>query len=207
MDFDIITESAKKAFDNFVQNIVAYIVGFIIGFIGICLVITAGPAMYGLYYMAIKGARGEKVEIKDVFYGLSSVNAFIRSWIGFIGYMLVPIIVWIIYGIIAAIVVMVSPALAIIVSLLGLLAMAITLLLLVFLYYVLYIYIMTPSENIIYAIKESISIGKSNFIMVLLTFVISYVMSILWITTPLGTVFGAYVLKELKPDIKDGSGI
>jgi len=207
MDFDIITESVKKAFDNFVQNIVAYIVGFLIGFIGICLVITAGPALYGLYYMAIKGARGEKVEIKDVFYGLSSVSAFIRSWIGLIGIALVPFIIWIIYFIILTIVTMISPALAIIMSLLSLILILAMFFLFVFLYFALYIYIMTPSENIIYAIKESISIGKSNFIMVLLTVLISYVMSILWITTPLGTVFAAYMLKELKPELKDGSGI
>jgi hypothetical protein len=207
MDFDIITEGLKKAFDTFVQNIVAYIVGFIIGFIGICLIITAGPAMYGLYYMAIKGARGEKVEIKDIFYGLSSVNAFIRSWIGLIGFLLIPAIIWIIYTIIATIAMAISLALGIIISLLSLVLAVITLLVMVVLYYTLYIYIMTPSENIIYAIKESISIGKSNFIMVLLTMIIASITSILWVTTPLGIVFAANVLKELKPELKDGSGL
>jgi hypothetical protein len=208
MDFDIITESAKKAFDNFVQNIVAYIVGLLIACIGSMFIITSAPLFYGLYYMVLKGTRGEKVEIKDVFYGFSSGNIFIRSWIGFIGIAIAPIVLWVIVFIIIAILTLISPTLAVMLGMLLYLVLLVAMFVLaIFLYYAIYIYIMTPSENIVYAIKESISIGKANIIMMLLTIIIASVMSCLWVTTPLGMVFAAYVLKELKPDLKDGSGI
>jgi hypothetical protein len=202
MDFDAITESVKKAFDAFMQNIVVYIVGFLIAIVLCIFIITIAPLIYGLYYMIIKGTRGEKVEIKDVFYGFSSLGIIIRSWIGVIVYGLIYFIVSFIIGMISAII----PSLAV-ALLISLVSMLISLILTIFLYYTLYIYVMTPSENIIYAIKESVDIGKSNIIMVFLTIVISYILSILIITWPLGALFAVYMLKELKPEIKDESGI
>jgi hypothetical protein len=209
MDFNIITENVKKAFDGFVANIVAYIIGALIVAIGSCLVITAAPLMYGLYTMVLKGTRGEKVEIKDVLYGFSSGSIFIRSWIGLIGLMVVPICIMIVYVIISIIIGLVAPtSIALMIMMVLYLLMIIVFLVIgLFLYYTLFIYVMTPSENIVYAIKESIAIAKANLIMVLLTMLISGILGIFTITIPLGWLFAAYMLKEFKPDLKDNSGI
>ena len=75
----------------------------------------------------------------------------------------------------------------------------------IFLFFTLYIYVMRQSENIVYAIKESIAISKANIVMVILTIIVYMVLSCLGITQPLGEVFAVYMLKELKPDIKDES--
>jgi len=207
MDFDLITTALKKGFDTFVQNIVAYIVGIILVFIGSIFIITSAPLMYSLYYMVLKGTRGEKVEIKDILYGFSSLSVFIRAWIGVIAVALVPFVISFIFSFVSTILVMISSSLAILVTLLSLVLMIVLIIFAIFIYFSLYIYVMTPSENIIYAIKESISIGKANIIMVLLTMIIASICSIFWITYPLGMLFAAYMLKELKPDLKDNSGL
>jgi len=203
MNFDLITTAVKKAFDTFVENIIAYIIGILIVFVGSIFIVTIAPLLYGLYYMVIKGTRGEKVEIKDVFYGFSSLSVIIRAWIGLIGFIIVPAIVGFIIGFIIGILTHISSVFAI----LSILIPIVSIIMALFLYFTLYIYVMTPSENIIYAIKESISIGKANVIMVLLTMIIASICSIFMITYPLGMLFAAYMLKELKPDIKDASGI
>jgi len=204
MDFDVITTSVKKAFDTFVQNIVAYIVGFLIAIIGSIFIITIAPLFYGLYYMAIKGTRGEKVEIKDILYGFSSLGTFIRSWIGFIVYGILVYIISIIINVIVVLGISIAPS---VMGVLSIVSMIITFIIEILLFFTLYIYVMTPSESIIYAIKESFGISKSNIIMVILTMIVSFILSILIVTIPLGMVFAAYVLKELKPGIKDASGI
>jgi len=209
MDFNVITDNLKKAFDGFVANIVAYIVGALIVAIGSIFIITAAPLVYGLYTMVLKGMRGEKVEIKDVLYGFSSGSIFIRSWIGLLGLMAAPICVMIVYVIISIIVGLITPASItfLIMMVLYLLMIIIFLVIGLFLYYSLFIYVMTPSENIIYAIKESIAIAKANLIMVLLTMIISGILGMFTITIPLGWLFAAYMLKEFKPDLKDNSAI
>ena len=212
MDYDVITEGVKKAFDTFVQNIVAYIVGVLIAIIGSIFIITIAPLFYGLYYMAIKGARGEQVEIKDVFYGFSSIGVIIRSWIGFLVVGLISaiigFIVGFIIGFILGLVIVAVPSLALMVSLLSMIvSLIVSIIIQIFLFYTMYIYIMTPSENILYALKESVDIGKSNILMVFLTILISGILSIFIITMPLGSLFAVYVLKELKPELKDGSGL
>ena len=200
MDFDIISGGVKKAFDTFVQNIVAYIVGLLIAFIGSILIVTIAPLFYSLYCMVLKGTRGENVEIKDIFYGFSSGSIFVRSWIGFIVYGLLISIISILLNLVAIVV----PSLALLISLIS---MLVSLIISIFLFYTIFIYVMTPSESIIYALKESFGIGKSNIVMVFLTIIISGILSILVVTAPLGMLFSAYVLKGLKPEIKDDSGI
>jgi hypothetical protein len=65
----------------YLKNLVAYVAAGFIAIAGSLLVITMPPLFFGLYSMAVKGVRGEKVEIKDVFNGFSF---FARSWTYFI---------------------------------------------------------------------------------------------------------------------------
>jgi hypothetical protein len=57
----------KDSWEIFKNNLVAYIIGALITIFGSIIVITSAPLAYGLTYMAVKGARGETVEIGDVF--------------------------------------------------------------------------------------------------------------------------------------------
>jgi hypothetical protein len=205
MNFDIISASLKKAFDVFVANIVAYIVGFLIMVIGSIFIVTFAPLMYGMYYMVLKGTRGEKPEIKDVFYALTSINMFIRSWIGVIVVVLPFVILGLLAGMIVAILTFISTSLILLAIPIQLIVMVICLVLAIFVYFSLYIYVMTPAENIVYAIKTSIGIGKANIIMVIITLILSALCGILIVTAPIGYLFAVYVLKELEPSIKDQS--
>ena len=208
LDIDLITAEVKKAFDTFVENIVAYIVGFLIVCIGMMFVVTIAPLAYGMYSMVLKGGRGEKVEIKDVFCGFSSVDIFIRSWIGLIGIAIVPGALAIICFVLIFVLALISPTLAMTLGMLLYFVLFICLFIIeIFLYYAYFIYIMTPSENIVYAIKESYEIGKSNLPMVVLTMIIASILSIFGITAPLGSLFALNMLKQLKPGIKDGSEV
>lgn len=215
MDFNVITSSLKKGVDAFVSNVVAYIVGFLIMIIGSILIVTIAPLFYGMYYMILKGTRGEKVEIKDIFYGFKSVSMFIRSWIGIIVYVLaifiVAFVILFIGGLVGA-----ATGSASITLLFSLIAMIAMLILEIFLYFTLYIYVMTPSENIVYAIKESAAIGKANILTVLITIIISGILAFIGglvfgilalVTGPIAMLFAAYVLKELKPELKDEAGL
>jgi Protein of unknown function (DUF975). len=231
MDFDVISNSFKKALDVWKENIVAYIVGMLIislvsgiiaggilGFGGlsfitaiatgstaglglglaamglgsIILFLVVSPLSFGLFYMAIKGTRGEKVEIMDIFYAFKSLSMYIRVLILFI-------VLGLIYGILSLI------------PILGWILMIVVSILLT---YACYIYVMKPSENIVYALKESFNIVKDNLVMtivaILVVAVLNFIGSIpfglgLLITTPIAMVFVAYVLKELKPELKDES--
>jgi len=71
----------KGSFKAFTDNIMAYAVGILVTALGSFLIVTAPPLMFGLYYMGVKGARGEKVQIDDVFKGFSY---FVKSWTYFI---------------------------------------------------------------------------------------------------------------------------
>ena len=228
MDFDVITNSLKKGFDVWKDNLVAYIVAMIlIAIIGavlfgiasvggafglvaaaaagsyagmglsfaamgvallLCLLIV-GPLAYGLYFMAIKGTRGEKVKIGDVFYAFKSVSTYIRVLIFFI-----------VYGLLMA--------LFSIIPIIG------SIIFMILFIYTAYIYIMTPSEGIIYALKESFNVAKDNIVMTIVAVLVYYVLifigSLLFgigllVTAPIAWIFVAYVLKELKPGIKDES--
>lgn len=49
-----------------------------IAFVGSLLIVTAPPLSFGLCYMGLKGARGEKVEFRDVLKGFSFL---LKSWV------------------------------------------------------------------------------------------------------------------------------
>lgn len=76
----------RRSWDAFKDNIAAYIVGTLITIIGSIFIITAAPLWYGLTYMTVKGMRGEKVEINDVFEGF---NNFIKSWVYLLAYLII----------------------------------------------------------------------------------------------------------------------
>ncbi|WNY24518.1 glycerophosphodiester phosphodiesterase [Methanolapillus millepedarum] len=198
----LITTGLKKAWAAFIENVVALIVGLLITMIGSILIVTIAPLFYGFYYMCIKATRGEKVEIKDVFYGFKSLSVFIRSWI----YFIIMIVIGIVLGIVMSL-------LNIIPYLGPIIGLILSIILYVFLMFSIYIYIMKPNENVIYAIKESVNIAKDNFLMVLVVAIISYLLIVIgmlliivWLVTiPLAFAFDAYMLKELKPAIKDES--
>ena len=206
MDFDVITASLKKAYDGFMANAVAYIIGFIIGCLGSCLIVTAGPFTYGLYYMVLKGTRGETVEYKDVFYGFSG-GRFVRSWIGFIGLILPFLVVALAAFIISSLLTMVLKTAGVVLGLLvAIIAAIVCFILAIFLCYTLLIYVMTPSENIVFALKESFRIGKANIVMTLLTLIVSGVCGIIPIVGAIiGQLFFVYMLKEIEPSLKDQS--
>lgn len=215
MDFNVITSALKKGVDAFVSNVLAYIIGFLIMIIGSILIVTIAPLVYGMYYMILKGTRGEKVEIKDVFYGFKSVSMFIRSWVGLIVYGLIVFVIVFIVAFVGGLIGGILES-ASIVLLTTLVAMVVAIILEIFLYFTWYIYVMTPSENIIYAIKESISIGKANVLTVLITIIISGILAfigglvfgiLILVTGPIAMLFAAYVLKEIKPEIKDEAGL
>jgi len=207
MDFGIITASFKKGLDVLMANIVAYVIAFIIVAIGSCFIVTIGPLVYGFYYMVLKGARGETPEFKDVLYGFSSAGMFIRSWIGVLG-MALPIIALVLVLVVInmLLVVVLKSVGAIIGVLLGLVGAILALVLMIFLYFTLFIYVMTPSENIVYALKESFRIGKANIIMTLLTVIIAGICGIIpFVGSALGSLFAVNMLKEFEPSLKDQS--
>ncbi len=72
-----INDTIKKGFSLFKNNYVALIIGTLIAMIGMVLIITIPPLIFGIYYMCIQIIKGEKVEISDVFKGF---NYFFTSW-------------------------------------------------------------------------------------------------------------------------------
>ena len=223
MDFDIITNNLKKGFDVWKENLVAYLVAMIIVTVamyvltygtltfgllalisgsaaglgmglgvlvigGLLLLLVLAPLEYGVFYMALKGTRGEKIEIGDLFYAFKSVSAYIRALI----FMVVFVILCAIFSIIPFI---------------G------TLIFAVLFFYAGFIYIMTPSEGVVYALKESFNIAKDNLVITIVALLVFAVLLIIGgivvigtiITMPIAYIFLAYVLKELKPGIRDES--
>lgn len=67
----------KQGFETFKNNVIAYMLGTLIAMLGSMLIVTAPPLIFGLYFMAVKGSQGHKVEVVDVFNGF---NYFIKSW-------------------------------------------------------------------------------------------------------------------------------
>lgn len=234
MDFDVITDSVKKSFDVWKENVLAYVIGLILimliaGIIGVIAavlgvgsiasvvaagsagslagfgvailmliaaliinVLVVGPLGYGFVYMGIKGARGDKVEIKDIFYAFKSLSGYIRS-------LIYIIIVGLITGILGMI------------PFIGWLLSIIVAFLLV---YAMYIYIMTPSENIVYAIQESFNLVKDNLVETLVAYIVYMILIIigaillgigLLVTAPMAMIFMVYIMKSLNPNIRDGS--
>ena len=145
-----------NSWDIFKNNIVAYIIGTLIAVIGSVFIITAAPLFYGLTYMAVRGIKGETVEINDVFEGF---NNFIRSWV---------------FVIAAAILIMIGYIFLVIPGII----------LSILLIYGLPLLVLRDYGGID-AIKESINIGKDNFKDTLILFVIIVVLNAIGGSIPL----------------------
>ena len=153
MQIETIMTDSWNIFKN---NIVAYIIGALIAVIGSIFIITIAPLFYGLTYMAVRGIKGETVEINDVFEGF---NNFIRSWVFVIAAVILLMIGYfflIIPGIILSIL----------------------------LIYALPLLVMRDYGGTD-AIKESINIGKENFADTLVLFVIIIVLNAIGDSIPL----------------------
>ncbi len=72
-----VEDALKDSWEVFKKGYVAYIIGAGIAVLGSIFIITAAPLLFGLYRMAIKGLKGEEVEIADVLWGF---GRFLRSW-------------------------------------------------------------------------------------------------------------------------------
>ncbi|WNY27920.1 hypothetical protein MmiEs2_00990 [Methanimicrococcus stummii] len=194
-----------EAFVNgeFGLSLLIMIVTTVIGFLLI------SPLTYSLYYMAIKGTRSSDVKIGDLFYAFKSGKAYVRSLIYTLVYAIIIAVVTALVALVSDfvgyVIAFASESVGILIG--GLLYIILMLLVEIFFFFTIYIYVMRPDEGFFYALKESISVGKSNIVMVLLTIIISWILSILIITIPLGYIFGAYMLKELNPMLKDMSGM
>ena len=140
----------------FKNNIVAYIIGALIAVIGSIFIITIAPLFYGLTYMAVRGIKGETVEINDVFEGF---NNFIRSWV---------------FVIAAGILIMIGYIFLVIPEII----------LSILLIYALPLLVLRDYGGID-AIKESINIGKENFTDTLILFVIIVVLNAIGGSIPL----------------------
>ncbi|MBN1134355.1 MAG: glycerophosphoryl diester phosphodiesterase membrane domain-containing protein [Methanosarcinaceae archaeon] len=145
MDIEVLL---KDSWNIFKDNIIAYIIGTLIVILGSIIIVTIAPLLYGLAYMAVKGVKGEKVEINDVFEGF---NHFVKSWIFlivagvllFISYMLL-----VIPGIILSILLIYALPLLVI-----------------------------RDYSAIDAIKESINLAKANFKENIILFLIAMVLT------------------------------
>jgi len=148
----------SRSWNAFKGNVAAFIVATIIVVFGSIFIVTIAPLFYGLTYMAVKGLRGEKVEINDVFEGF---NRFVKSWVLLlvsviligIGYMLL-----ILPGLILSILLIYSFPLLVI-----------------------------KDYGAMDAIKESIDISKQNFVDSLVLFIIVAIISTIGGITYLGT--------------------
>ena len=145
MQIETIMADSWNIFKN---NIVAYIIGALIAVIGSIFIITIAPLFYGLTYMAVRGIKGETVEINDVFEGF---NNFIRSWV---------------FVIAAGILIMIGYIFLVIPEII----------LSILLIYALPLLVLRDYGGID-AIKESINIGKENFTDTLVLFVIIVVLN------------------------------
>lgn len=155
MDYEDIFSRSWNAFKD---NVAAFIVATIIVVFGSIFIVTIAPLFYGLTYMAVKGLRGEKVEINDVFEGF---NRFVKSWVLLlvsviligIGYMIL-----ILPGLILSILLIYSFPLLVI-----------------------------KDYGAMDAIKESIDISKQNFVDSLVLFIIVAIISTIGGITYLGS--------------------
>ncbi|MCL7410919.1 MAG: glycerophosphodiester phosphodiesterase [Methanosarcinaceae archaeon] len=145
MQIETIMTDSWNIFKN---NIVAFIIGTLIVVIGSIFIITIAPLVYGLTYMAVRGMKGETVEINDVFEGF---NNFVRSWV-FVIAAVILITIGYIFLIIPGII------------------------LTILMIYALPLLVLRDYGGID-AIKESINIGKENFTDTLILFVIIVVLN------------------------------
>jgi len=159
MDVEVLLKDSLNVFKD---NFVAYIIGTLVAVIGSIFIVTMAPLFYGLAYMAMRGVKGEKVEINDVFEGF---NHFVKSWVFVIVYLVLVII---------GFVLLVVPGI----------------ILLILLIYALPLLVIRD-YGAIDAIKESINIGKANFTDTVVIFVIALVINAIGGSIRIGTVLTA----------------
>lgn len=173
----------KDSWEIFQKNLVVYIIGAVIAIIGSVIVITAAPLYYGLTYMASKGARGETVEINDVFAGFKP-DKFIQSWILFLA-LGIPIFIGFLLLILPGII------LSIAFGILFLYALPLMVL---------------KNASAIDALKESLEIAKTNLpdtiVLVIVFMVLNAIGSAVWVGTFLTMPFSLILLILALPTIK-----
>ncbi|WNY24233.1 hypothetical protein MmiHf6_15630 [Methanimicrococcus hongohii] len=203
LDLDAVSSTFEVTFNHLANgDIQAVGVMALLGALGVFLIglLVMIPLTYGMYYMAIKGTRNEKVEIRDLFYAFSSGREYIRS----ITYAVLWAVILIIIGIVAALCFMLNYWVGLIVGIL------LYILVSVFWFFTLYIYIMTPSEGIVYAIKRSFNNAKSNLVSTVITVILVAILTSIpllsIILEPYAYIYAAYVLKDIDPTLVDSSG-
>ncbi|MDK2940299.1 MAG: hypothetical protein PWQ51_2464 [Methanolobus sp.] len=163
-----------------ISEVLTFVVGLLITIIGSVLVVTIAPLFYGFTSMAVKGARGEAIEVGDVFEGFKKDNI-IRSWTFMI-----------IYLIIAGILGEIASILSTIVGILFMFSMPLL--------------VIKEGLNGIEAITESVEIVKTVPVESIIVYVITLVLNMIGlfllgigvlITAPISTVFLAYATFEL----------
>ena len=143
-----INDTVKKGFNLFKEQYVALIIGTLIALVGMILIITIPPLIFGIYYMCTQIVKGEKVEISDVFKGF---NYFFTSW----GLFIVGLL-----AIMIGLVLLVIPGLLLMVLLQYAIAVAIL-----------------ENRGAISSLKRSYAIGKENFTFSLVLWILMAVIS------------------------------
>jgi len=154
----------KDSWEIFKNNLVAYIIGALITIFGSIIVITSAPLAYGLTYMAVKGARGETVEIGDVFAGFKP-DKFIQSWVLFLVIM-IPIFIGFLLLVIPGIII------SIVFAIIFLYALPL---------------MVVKNAGAIDSLKESFEMAKANpqdtIVLVVVAMVLNAIGSAIWIGT------------------------
>ena len=165
----------KDSWEIFQKNMVAYIVGALITIFGSIIIITSAPLAYGLTYMAAKGARGETVEIADVFAGFKP-DKFVQSWILFL-IIMIPIFIGFLLLVIPGMII------GIVFSVIFLYALPL---------------MVIKDAGAVDALKESLEIAKANLqdtiILVVIVMILNAIGSAIWIGTILTMPFSMILL-------------
>ncbi len=152
-----INDTIKKGFNLFKEQYVVLIIGTLIALVGMVLIITIPPLVFGIYYMCTQIVKGEKVEISDVFKGF---NYFFTSWGLFIvGFLAVA----------AGLALLVIPGLILMVLFQYAIALAIL-----------------ENQGAISSLKRSYAIGKENFSFSLVLLILLSVISAVGSFTRIG---------------------
>lgn len=98
------SECVKKGVDVLKDNALSFIIATFIAFAGSIFIVTAPPLIAGLFYMADKGIKGQRVEVSDVFEGFDYlIPSLMYAFVILIGLVLfiVPGVLMLILGIYA----------------------------------------------------------------------------------------------------------
>lgn len=165
----------KDSWEIFQKNLVAYIIGALITIFGSIFLITSAPLAYGLAHMAAKGARGEIVEIADVFAGFK-LDKFIQSWVLFL-IIMIPIFIGFLLLVIPGIIISIAFAI-------------------IFLYAL--PLMVVKDVGAVDSLKESLEIAKANpqdtIVLVVVVMILNAIGSAIWIGTILTMPFTMLIL-------------